>query len=58
MTTPIPVTPGDCDCAANGYGIVDAGLLPGDHHQIVREERCKIELGAKPGVRVVIEAAS
>lgn len=39
-------------------GIVDAGLLPGDHHQVVREERCRIELGPRPGVRIVIEAAS
>lgn len=39
-------------------GIVDAGLLPGDHHQVVREERCRIELGSAPGVRIEIEAAT
>lgn len=36
-------------------GIVDAGLLPGDHHDIVAEERTRIEIGTQAGVRVEIE---
>jgi hypothetical protein len=39
-------------------GIVDAGLLPGDHSTVVVEERCRIEVGTTPGVRIEIEPAS
>lgn len=37
-------------------GIVDGGLLPGDHHEIVTAETCRIERGMVPGVRIEIEA--
>jgi hypothetical protein len=38
-------------------GMVDGGLLAGDHHQIVTEERLRIEVGTRKGVRVEIEPA-
>lgn len=39
-------------------GLVDGGMLPGgDHHEIVAEERMRIEVGARRCVRVEIEAA-
>ena len=36
-------------------GLVDAGLLSGDHSQIVTEESCRIERGDRPGCRIEIE---
>lgn len=36
-------------------GLVDAGLLAGDHHQIVRSETCAIEIGEVAGCRIEIE---
>lgn len=38
-------------------GMVDAGLIVGDHHKIVAEERLRIEVGDEKSVRVEIEAA-
>lgn len=38
-------------------GMVDGGLLAGDHNPIVTEERLRIEVGTRRGVRVEIEAA-
>lgn len=38
-------------------GMVDGGLLAGDHYQIVTEERLRIEVGTRKGVRVEIEPA-
>lgn len=35
-------------------GLVDAGLLAGDHHQIVRSETCAIEIGDVAGCRIEI----
>jgi crossover junction endodeoxyribonuclease RusA len=35
-------------------GLVDAGLLPGDHHVIVPEESCRIERGLTAGCRIEI----
>lgn len=39
-------------------GIVDAGLLLDDSSRWVREERCRIEIGDRPGVRIEIEEAT
>lgn len=35
-------------------GLVDAGLLAGDHHMIVRSETCAIEVGEAAGCRIEI----
>lgn len=35
-------------------GIVDSGLLPGDHSTIVTSESYRIEVGDKPGCRIEI----
>lgn len=35
-------------------GMVDGGLLGGDHHPLVTEERLRIEVGTQKGVRVEI----
>lgn len=35
-------------------GIVDSGLLRGDHSTVVTSETCRIELGDKPGCRIEI----
>jgi crossover junction endodeoxyribonuclease RusA len=36
-------------------GFVDAALLSGDHHVIVTEERLRIEVGTRRGVRIEIQ---
>lgn len=36
-------------------GMVDGGLLGGDHHPLVTEERLRIEVGTRKGVRVEID---
>jgi hypothetical protein len=38
-------------------GMVDGGLLRADSHDVVAEERLRIEVGERVGVRVEIEAA-
>lgn len=38
-------------------GMVDGGLLGGDHHPLVTEERLRIEVGTRRGVRVEITPA-
>jgi Holliday junction resolvase RusA-like endonuclease len=38
-------------------GMVDGGLLRADSHDVVAEERLRIEVGQRVGVRVEIEAA-
>jgi crossover junction endodeoxyribonuclease RusA len=38
-------------------GMVDAGLLRADSHDVVAEERLRIEVGTRKGVRVEIEPA-
>lgn len=35
-------------------GIVDSGLLSGDHSTVVTSETCRIEVGDKPGCRIEI----
>jgi crossover junction endodeoxyribonuclease RusA len=35
-------------------GMVDAGMIPRDSHDVVAEERLRIEVGARRGVRVEI----
>jgi crossover junction endodeoxyribonuclease RusA len=42
-------------CKAAIDGLVDAGLLPSDSHRVVTEERYRIEVGDRRGVRLEIE---
>lgn len=38
-------------------GLVDAGVLSADDHTVVTEERYRIEMGTRKGVRIEVQAA-